>query len=229
MLLTVVDESPDYLVVDKPGGLVCHPTVGDETTSLIGRIRLYYREQPEVRPHFVNRLDRETSGLVLVSKRPEGHKPLCQAYAEGAKVYWAVVEGHPAEESGRVENNLGPALGSLVRIKQAVVSEGKYARTDWSVLRRLHWEGRPVALLRVEPRTGRMHQIRVHLAHLGHPIVGDKIYGRDESFFVEALDHGWTPRLERELVFRRHLLSALELRVAGHHWRVDPPRDFQLE
>lgn len=226
MPLTVVDEDENYLVVDKPGGLVCHPTVGDEYSSLIGRIRLYYKDQPEVCPHFVNRLDRETSGLVLISKRPEGHKLLCQAYAEARKTYWAVVYGWPGPEAGCIETGLGPAQGCLVRIKQAVVAEGKPSRTDWSLASRFRHKEQPMALLRVVPHTGRMHQIRVHLAYLGHPVVGDKIYGADESFFVESLDHGWTPRLEEQLGFRRHLLSALELEMAGRHWRVEPPEDI---
>ena len=224
--LVVVDESDEYLVLDKPGDLVCHPTVGDAYSSLIGRIRLYLQEQPELTPHFVNRLDRETSGLVLISKRREGHKSLCQAYEQAQKTYWALVHGHPSDSHGCIENQLGPAPASLVRLKQAVVNQGKEAVTAWSVLRTWERDGQPYALLEVQPRTGRMHQIRVHLAHLGHPVVGDKIYAGDESCFVEALEHGWTDRLQRVLGSPRHLLSAVELKMNGYHWKAHPPDDI---
>ena len=217
-LLRIVDEGEDYLVVDKPGDLVCHPTTGDQFSSLISRIRLYLGE---CSPHFVNRLDRETSGLVLVSK--SNHKKWCQRFESARKVYWALVHGWPAADQGVVEEPIGPLRGSLVRLKQAVVPDGKLALTGWRVLQRLPGD---ISLLEVVPETGRMHQIRVHLGYLGHPVVGDKIYGSDESFFVEFLDHGWTPRLEKGLGARRHLLSAVEMRVGDYHWKVEAPQDI---
>ena len=220
--LNVVDEGEDYLVVDKPADLVCHPTTGDEFSSLISRLRLFFADQPEVSPHFVNRLDRETSGLVLISKG--NHKALCQAFESAQKVYWAIVHGWPDLDEGLIEAPLGPLRGSLVRLKQGVVAEGKPAATAWKVLQRLPDNK---SLLEARPLSGRMHQIRVHLSYFGHSVVGDKIYGPDESFFVEALDHGWTDRLEQQLGVRRHLLSALELRMPGHHWRVDAPLDIK--
>jgi 23S rRNA pseudouridine1911/1915/1917 synthase len=224
--LEVVDEGEDYLVVNKPEALVCHPTVGDDHSSLIGRLRLYFQKDPSITPHFVNRLDRETSGLVLVSKRKEKHKIFCQAYEQANKTYWAVVHGALPADQGIIDGPLGPARGSLVRLKQAVVADGKEARTAWKVVRRFEREGQPYSLLEIHPQTGRMHQIRVHLAHLGHAVVGDKIYGPDESFFVESLEQGWTPRLEQGLGARRHLLSALELKLLDHHWQVGPPQDM---
>ncbi|MBS2036962.1 RluA family pseudouridine synthase [bacterium] len=216
--LRVVDEGEDYLVVDKPGDLVCHPTTGDEFSSLISRVRLYLGE---CSPHFVNRLDRETSGLVLISK--SNHKKWCGRFESARKVYWTIVQGWPAQDEGLIEAPIGPLRGSLVRLKQAVVPDGKAAITSWRVLRRLPDR---LALLEVVPETGRMHQIRVHLSYIGHPVLGDKIYGPDESFFVEFLDHGWTPRLEQQLRIQRHLLSAVEMQVGEFHWRVDPPQDI---
>lgn len=217
--LRVVDEGEDFLVVDKPGDLMCHPTVGDEYSSLISRLRIYL--DGEAQPHFVNRLDRETSGLVLISKN--NHKVWCRAYEEAEKTYWAVVHGWPEADEGVIDAPLGPLRGSLVMIKQAVVLEGKPATTHWRVLQRLPGN---LSLLEARPVTGRMHQIRVHLSFLGHSVVGDKIYGSDESFFVEALDHGWTDRLERQLGVRRHLLSAVRLRLPGFDWQVAAPEDI---
>jgi 23S rRNA pseudouridine1911/1915/1917 synthase len=217
--LRVVDEGHDYLVVDKPGDLVCHPTVGDEFSSLIGRLRLYLG--PDSRPHFVNRLDRETSGIVLISK--DNHRDWCHAYETAEKTYLALVHGWPDQSQGIIDAAIGPSSHSLVRIKQTVSCHGKPAVTAWRVLQRLP-EGQ--SLLEVQPQTGRMHQIRVHLSSIGHPVVGDKIYGSDESFFVEALDHGWTDRLERELGTRRHLLSAVRLRLKGFDWQIPPPPDI---
>ena len=215
----MVDEGEDYLVVDKPGDLMCHPTTGDEFSSLISRLRIYL--DGEAQPHFVNRLDRETSGLVLISKNQ--HKVWCRAFEEAEKTYWGLVHGWPSEKEGVVDAPLGPLRGSLVRIKQAVLAEGKPAVTRWKVLQRLAGNK---ALLEARPETGRMHQIRVHLSYLGHPVVGDKIYGSDESFFVEHLDYGWTERLERQLGVRRHLLSAVRLRLPGYDWRVEAPEDI---
>jgi 23S rRNA pseudouridine1911/1915/1917 synthase len=225
--LSIVDESEHHLVVDKPGDLVCHPTTGDLYSSLISRIRIYYSDQPDITPHFVNRLDRETSGLVLISKRPEGHKVLCHAYSDASKTYQAVVHGWPDTERGQIEGALGKAENSLVRLKQAVIEDGKTARTDWKLVHCFERNAKPYALLAVKPQTGRMHQIRVHLAHIGHPIVGDKIYGGDESCFIEFLDHGWTERLQYQLESPRHLLSALELEVGTFHWKTELPQDIR--
>lgn len=224
--IQVVEENDDYIVVDKPGDLVCHPTKTDEYSSLIGRLRIYFEGQSEITPHFVNRLDRETSGLVLISKNRQGHKQFCQAYEEARKGYWAIVEGWPDRESGRIDAPLGKAVGSLINIKQAVVAEGKPSSTQWQVLQRWERAGQKYALLEVRPETGRMHQIRVHLAHIGHPVIGDKIYGGDESLFLEWVEQGLTPSLKARLPAPRHLLSALELAMGDFHWRIDAPSDL---
>lgn len=218
----MVDESDDHLVVDKPGGLVCHPTKGDEYSSLIGRLRLYFKGQ-DVEPRFVHRLDRETSGLVLISKNRPAHRELCRELETAWKRYLAVVEG-TLTGRGVVEQPLGKAEGSRVVVKQAVVRQGKPSLTEWRSL--ACREG--FTLLELVPCTGRMHQLRVHLQWLGHPIVGDKLYGHDETLYLEFTEQDWTSRHERELSARRQLLTAVEIKTATRSWSCRVPDDIGM-
>lgn len=228
-LLAVVEENADWCVVNKPGDLVCHPTKKGPTSSLIGRLRLHYEGQGGVRPSFVNRLDRETSGLVLVAKSPPAHKRLQAALAaeSSEKAYVAIVHGRPRERQGSIVQPLGKHPAAEVAILQAVVTGGAASRTDW----RLVEEMGAFSLLEVRPRTGRLHQIRVHLAWLGHPVVGDKLYGPDPRLYLEFIRTGWTPQLESRLLAPRQMLHAARLAAevegAGRReWEAPPPPDF---
>lgn len=218
--LSIVEETPTFIVLNKPGGLVCHPTKGDAYSSLIGRLRLYF-EDSEFEPRFVHRLDRETSGLVLVSKIRSAHKQLCRELEQAHKTYLAVVHGSPPAE-GVIDQDLGKATGSPVVVKQAVVEEGKSSQTQFRVLQTCD----DFSLLELIPLTGRMHQLRVHLDWLGHPIVGDKLYGPDETLYLEFTQHDWTPRLEANLLARRQLLSAVSLKTPSYDWSVPVPEDI---
>ncbi len=218
--LSIVEETDDYIVVDKPAELVCHPTKGDYTSSLIGRLRHYF-EGTEIEPRFVNRLDRETSGLVVVSKTREFHKVLYHQLEKARKIYLAVVEGELRGE-GVIDQPLGKDETSAVVVKQAVRPDGKPSLTRW---RALATTG-DATLLEVELVTGRMHQIRVHLSWLGHPVVGDKLYGPDETLYLELAEQSWTPRLRAALPTERHLLSAVELVTSQFHWSVEAPPDL---
>ncbi len=220
-MLDIVDETDDYLVVNKPGDLVCHPTKGDAFSSLIGRLR-HYLEGTPAEPRFVNRLDRETSGLVVISKNRIYHKTLCRGLAEARKVYRAVVKGELPGGEGLIDQPLGSDEESPVVVKQKVRPDGKPSRTRW---RRLDSQG-GLHLLEILPETGRTHQIRVHLSWLGCPLVGDKLYGPDETLYLEFTEQGWTERHQNSLGARRHLLSALELHLPGHSWSIPPPSDF---
>lgn len=218
--LSIVEETQEYILVDKPGGLVCHPTKGDAFSSLIGRLRLYF-EGTDVEPRFVHRLDRETSGLVLISKERPVHKLLCRELEAARKDYLAVVHGCP-ESLGTIDQPIGKAVGSQVVVKQAVVEGGKPSVTEWEVL-----DSRGgYSLLRLRPVTGRMHQLRVHLQWLGHPIAGDKLYGPDETLYLEFTQHDWTPRLEQNLPARRQLLSAIGLTTPSYRWAIPCPQDI---
>ena len=220
-LLSIIEETDDYIVVDKPGDLVCHPTKDGPTSSLIGRLRLHF-EGSDAEPRFVNRLDRETSGLVVISKRRAAHKVLCRQLEQARKVYLAVVEGQPEADEGVIEQPLGKAKGSAVAVKQAVRGDGRPSITHWNVLARSH----DASLLKIRLETGRMHQIRVHMAWLGHPVVGDKLYGADETLYLELAERSWTPRLREALATERQLLSAVELITESHHWEAPAPPDL---
>src|SRR5436190_9849367 len=135
-LFEIIYEDEELLVINKPAGLVCHPTKTDERSSLIGRVRLHLGK--ECRPHLVNRLDRETSGLTFVAKRDETARELRRIW-EGRKVekdYLAIVHGHLLETSGTIEAPLGKDENGIVAIKDCVRADGAPARTEFSVERR---------------------------------------------------------------------------------------------
>lgn len=224
-LLNIVFEDDALLVVNKPAGLVCHPTKGDERSSLVGRMRLAFGVDHEV--HLLNRLDRETSGLVLLAKGNANAKGLRRVLEGGRmlKEYSAIVSAWPVADSGCVEGPIGLAETSEVAIRRCVREDGKVAITEYRVGRRFERPEGRFTLLNVMPRTGRTHQIRVHLAQIGHPIVGDKIYGPDERFFIRFT------RRELGVEQRAALLlpcQALHARRLGFEWRGET-MDFVAE
>lgn len=214
----IVFEDEFLVAVDKPPGLVVHPSGRHMADTLIQRLHAHYLKAGTVRDpgaiKLCHRLDRETSGLVLAAKDPITHAAVRSAFErhEVEKRYLAVVHEHPAENSGRLDLELGPAHASEVRLKMAVQAGGLESRTDWSVLERGRLvapdgaEAGPGALVACVPLTGRQHQIRVHLAALGHPIVGDKLYGPDETIFIRSSNDALTDDDRQALVLDHHAL-----------------------
>jgi 23S rRNA pseudouridine1911/1915/1917 synthase len=224
-LFEVVHEDADLLVVNKPADLVCHPTKAGVYSSLIGRVRVYLGEQAE--PRLVNRLDRETSGLVLVAKNLVVARELGRLWErhEVEKHYLAIVHGWAPASGGLIDAPLGKDPGSAVVIKDCVRADGAPARTEYERLRAFSQDGAPYSLLCIHPFSGRKHQIRIHLAHLGHPIVGDKLYGGDENLYLDLVGGRLTAEQRRRLVFPNHALHAWQVKVT---WR-GRARLFQAE
>jgi len=229
-MLDVVHEDSSLLVVNKPAGLVCHPTKDGETSSLIGRVRLYLGH---AEGRLINRLDRETSGLVVIGKDAVTAGGLGKLFAGSSvtKHYWAIVHGHvETDRIMDIDGAIGKDTASAVVIKDCVRADGAPALTRIAVIERLSYEGRPMTWLLVMPATGRKHQIRIHLAHIGHPIVGDKIYGGDEGRYLRFVAGVQTPDDRQALIVANHALHAQALRFTwrDERWafRVEPDAAF---
>lgn len=200
--LDVVYEDADLLVINKPAGLVVHPGAGNPAGTLVNAL---LARDPGLaglpRAGLIHRLDKDTSGLLVVARSLKAHTALVRQLQarELERIYQAVVQG-PMVAGGRVDAPVG--RHPVHRTRMAVVERGRAAVTHYRVLRRF----RAHTLVRLKLESGRTHQIRVHMAHIGHPLVGDPVYGRP------ALPAGAGPALVDALRgFRRQALHACRL------------------
>ncbi len=183
----VLHRDEHLLVLDKPAGLPVHPSARYHRGTLTALMRERLGpDHPWIMSH---RLDRETSGVLLCARRGASAAAVARAFQDRLvrKTYLAIVRGTLAPGLRRVDMPLGPAPGSIVRIKMGpcpLARGGRPARTDLEPLAWGRHDGVPVTLVRAWPRTGRQHQIRAHLAAIGAPILGDKLYGASDDAFV---------------------------------------------
>ena len=233
----IIDESDDYVVVDKPPFLLSHPTKPNGARNLWRELRELFAFEIACggQISIVNRLDRETSGLVLAAKTSASARRfgLLMQQQRVKKEYLAVVWGWPDWECYFVDAPLDRQAKhqqSAIWLRQMIHPSGAPAQTQFHVERRFI---RPTptdekfSVIRAIPRTGRTHQIRVHLSAIGHPIVGDKIYGPDEHLYLRFIETGWTPELEQRLLLPRQALHSTELAIEGERkWTSPLPADL---
>jgi 23S rRNA pseudouridine1911/1915/1917 synthase len=234
----IIDEMDHYLVVDKAPFVLMHPTKPNGAPTLWKELRelLAFEIANGGLVSIVNRLDRETSGLVLVAKTSATARKfgILMQQRRVKKEYLAIVWGWPEWETKVVDAPLdrqGKYRESAIWLKQTIHPAGGPAQTEFHVERRFIKSGSSVhdkfSLIRAIPHTGRTHQIRVHLASIGYPIVGDKIYGPDEQLYLRFIQTGWTPDLERHLLLPRHALHSTKLAIESEgEWASPLPVDL---
>ncbi len=202
--LPVIARGSGWLAVDKPPGIPVHPVNRVRENSLIRMLR---RQEGDEQLRLVHRLDGETSGVLLVAGDAPTSSLLSQAFMRGCvhKEYLALVRGVVSEEEGEIDLPIGPARDSRIFVRLET-GHGRPSRTSWRVERRLADR----TLLRLFPRTGRRHQLRVHLAAIGHPILGDILYGRPDEAYLQMVRGEGDVRRE-EAGPRRQLLHCARL------------------
>ena len=218
--LEIVYEDEEVVVVNKPAGLVVHPAAGVRSGTLANALAFRFRnselgEQQSIRPGIVHRLDRDTSGLIVVAKTARAHESLSEQFRARTvfKSYTALVHGATREEKGKIEQPI--ARDPRNRTRMGVVRGGRAALTHWRVRRRYE----RFTLLDVEIKTGRTHQIRVHLAWMKHPVVGDETYGMGRDKTVAD------PRMRSAIAaMGRQFLHAA--RLGFHHPRTNEWMSF---
>lgn len=215
----VLAELPELIAVDKPAGLLVHPTKpgGPRTLWDGARELLAYELANGGHLAILNRLDRETSGVVVVAKTLRAARECvrCMERREASKEYEAICFGWPVDDTFEVDLPIlrkGEVEDSKVWLLRMAHPSGQPAQTVFRVLDRFSGTDRTrFCRVRAFPKTGRTHQIRVHLAAAGYPVVGDKLYAKGEEWYLRFIENGWTAEHRLALRFPRHLLHATRL------------------
>jgi 23S rRNA pseudouridine1911/1915/1917 synthase len=217
MPLEILFEDDSLAVLSKPAGMVVHPGAGHKGGTLVSGLLHHFGSLSKIggveRPGIVHRLDKETSGCLVVAKTDLAHRSLAAQFAgrEVGKVYLALVSGTPSRRGGVVDAPIARHPVSRKKMTVCAIGRGREAMTEYRVLGSVGG----VSLIECRPRTGRTHQIRVHLKHLGCPVLGDPLYGRRGSFSRHML-HAW--KLEFRHPFDGRLLA----------FEAEPPPEFRI-
>ena len=214
--LTIVYEDDDVIVIDKPPGLVVHPAAGHDSGTLVNALIAHCGESLSgiggvKRPGIVHRLDKDTSGLLVVAKNDLAHQALAAQFADHGRTgpleraYLAILWGVPERRRGTVEAALARSTHNREKIVVVGEDRGRYAITHYELLEGLPPANPIASLVRCELETGRTHQIRVHMAHLGHPLLGDATYG---SGFKTKANRLSEPQKEALIGLNRQALHA---------------------
>lgn len=205
MPLELIYEDSDVAVINKPQGMVVHPSAGYSSGTLVNALLFHIKDLSSIngviRPGIVHRIDKDTSGLLMIAKNNEAHHALAQELKakKSLRKYIAIVHGNLPNDLGVIEAPIGRSEKD--RKKQAVTSKGKDALTRFKVLERFG----DYTLVELSLETGRTHQIRVHMAYIGHPIAGDPLYGPRKTLkgngqFLHAETLGFTHPISQELM-----------------------------
>lgn len=226
--IPILHEDRWIVVVDKPAGLAVHPAGKRVYGTLIHFLHKRYRsDQPEhdVVPRLLHRIDRETSGVLAAGLEETTHGRIRAQFEDRSveKAYLAVVHGCPREREGVVDLPIGPARRSEIRLKQEVRDDGLVAKTVYRVLE----SANGYSLVELTPHTGRTHQLRVHMAAIGCPLVGDKLYGVDDEIFLAYLNDELTDTHREQLVLDRHALHSARLQF--WHPGIDERVEYRAE
>ncbi len=190
--LDIVYEDGDLLVVNKPRGMVVHPAPGNPDGTLVNALLYHCADSLSgiggvIRPGIVHRIDKDTSGLLIVAKNDDSHLKLAEQIKAHSfeREYRAIVIGNIKEDSGTIDKPIGRDIRD--RKRMAVTSDGREARTHFHVLERFSCMGHSYTFIKCVLETGRTHQIRVHMKSLGHPLLGDTLYGGGNTKFEQSL------------------------------------------
>jgi len=227
--LDIVYEDADLLVVNKPRGMVTHPAVGNYSGTLVNALLYHCQDLSGIggvmRPGIVHRLDKDTSGLLLVAKTDLAHQSLSRQFKDRTvkKIYVALVQGEIKAENGYIQAKIG--RHPVNRKKFAVIKKpelkSREALTFFKVLKRFSAKGgsasggKGYTLVELQLKTGRTHQIRVHMSHIGHPLVGDKTYGGKTELTKSTMLHAQTigfihPRTGKYMEFSRPMPADMQ-------------------
>lgn len=233
----ILGETREFIAVEKPAGVLVHPTRPGGPRTLWDALRdlLSYEVATGGQVSIINRLDRETSGVVLVAKSAAAARRAAMTMQAGGirKTYLAILDGHPREDSFTIDQPIvrrGAVVPSPIHLQRMVHPSGARAVTGFRILRRFGSGQGIFSLAMAFPATGRTHQIRVHAAHAGHHLVGDKIYGPSEQCYLEFIRTGWTESLAARLLLPRHALHSASIAFEGEgrsfSWESPLPEDL---